>query len=80
MTLKLRSGNRIDMDIREFLKLGSARLNADILVDKIEEDTDVFDTVWDIMFEDIYPLSMRAGWAIYLFAQKHPYFLFQNQN
>ena len=63
------------MDIREFLKLGSARLNADILVDKIEEDTDVFDTVWDIMFEDIYPLSMRAGWAIYLFAQKHPYFL-----
>jgi hypothetical protein len=63
------------MDIRGFLSIDSSRLNADILVDKIEEDPDVFDTVWDIMFEDSYPLSMRAGRVIYLFSQKHPYFI-----
>ena len=63
------------MDIREFLEIDSSRLNADILVDKIEEDTETFDTVWDIMLEDAYPLSMRAGRVIYLFGQKHPYFV-----
>ena len=63
------------MDIREFLSIDSSRLNADILVDKIEEDPDVFDVVWNIMFEDTYPLSMRAGRVIHLFCQKHQYFL-----
>jgi len=63
------------MDIRDFFMLGSSRLNADIVVDKIEEDPDVFDIVWDIMLEDTHPLSMRAAWVIYIFGQKHPYFL-----
>jgi len=63
------------MDIREFLGIDSSRLNADILVDKIEEDTDVFDIVWGIMLEDTYPLSMRASRVIWLFAIKHPYFV-----
>jgi len=63
------------MDIREFLKIDSSRLNADILVDKIEEDTDVFEIVWEIMLEDTYPLSMRASRVIWLFAVKHPYYL-----
>ena len=31
------------MNIREFLEIGTSRLNADILVDKIEEDPDVFE-------------------------------------
>ena len=63
------------MDIREFLKIDSSRLNADILVDKIEEDTDVFDLVWEIMLEDTYPLSMRASRVIWLFAIKHQYYV-----
>ena len=63
------------MDIREFLRIDSSRLNADILVDKIEENPHVLGTVWDIMFEDSYPLSMRAGRVIYLFCQKHPYLI-----
>jgi len=63
------------MDIREFLKIDSSRLNADILVDKIEEDTDIFETVWKIMLEDTYPLSMRASRVIWLFAIKHPYYV-----
>ena len=63
------------MDIRKFLKIDSSRLNADILVDKIEEDTDVFEIVWEIMLEDTYPLSMRASRVIWLFAVKHPYYL-----
>lgn len=63
------------MDIREFLQIGTSRLNADILVDKIEEDTDVFEIVWGIMLEDTYPLSMRASWVIWHFAKKHPYYL-----
>lgn len=63
------------MDIREFLQIGTSRLNADILVDKIEEDPDIFETVWQIMLEDTYPLSMRASWVISHFAKKHPYFL-----
>jgi hypothetical protein len=63
------------MDIRDFLSLNSSRLNADILADKIEEDPDVFETVLEIMLEDTYPRSMRAGHAIYIFAKKHPYFL-----
>jgi hypothetical protein len=63
------------MDIREFLKIDSSRLNADILVDKIEEDLEVFETVWEIMLEDTYPLSMRASRVIWLFAIKHPYYV-----
>lgn len=63
------------MDIRDFLQIGTARLNADILVDKIEEDPDIFEIVWGIMLEDTYPLSMRASWVISHFARKHPYFL-----
>jgi len=63
------------MNIREFLEIGTSRLNADILVDKIEEDPDVFEEVWEIMLEDTYPLSMRASWVICHFAKKHPYFL-----
>ncbi|MEE9460506.1 MAG: hypothetical protein V3V53_01640 [Bacteroidales bacterium] len=63
------------MDIREFLKIDSSRLNADIIVDKIEEDTEVFETVWEIMLEDTYPLSMRASRVIWLFAIKHPYYV-----
>jgi hypothetical protein len=63
------------MDIRDFLGIDSSRLNADILVDKIEEDTDVFEIVWEIMLEDTYPLSMRASRVIWLFAKKHPYYL-----
>lgn len=63
------------MNIREFLKIDSSRLNADILVEKIEEDPEVFETVWQIMLEDSYPLSMRASRVIWLFAKKHPYFL-----
>ncbi len=64
-----------DMDIREFLEIGTSRLNADILVDKIEEDPDVFEIVWKIMLEDSYPLSMRASWVVSHFAKKHPYFV-----
>ncbi len=63
------------MDIREFLRIDSSRLNADILVDKIEEDTDVLEIVWEIMLEDTYPLSMRASRVIWLFAIKHPYYI-----
>lgn len=63
------------MEIREFLQMHSARLNADILADKIEEDPEVFDTVWDIMLEDSDPISMRAAWSITVFAKKHPYFI-----
>ncbi len=63
------------MDIREFFKIDSSRLNADILVDKIEEDTEVFETVWEVMLEDTYPLSMRASRVIWLFAIKHPYYV-----
>ncbi len=63
------------MDIREFLQIDSSRLNADILVDKIEEDPEVFEIMWEIMLEDTYPLSMRASRVIWLFAIKHPYYL-----
>jgi hypothetical protein len=63
------------MDVREFLEIGTSRMNVDILIDKIEEDPDIFETVWEIMLEDSYPLSMRAAWVISHFAKKHPFFL-----
>ena len=63
------------MDIREFLELRSSRLNADILADKIEEDPEVFDTVWNIMLEDKDPVSMRAAWTLSIFAKRHPCFI-----
>ncbi|MFC2098234.1 hypothetical protein ACFLSP_00680 [Bacteroidota bacterium] len=63
------------MDIREFLELRSSRLNADILADKIEEDPEVFDLVWNIMLEDTHPVSMRAAWTLSIFSKRHPYFI-----
>ena len=64
-----------DMEIREFLELKSSRLNADFLADKIEEDTDIFDLVWDVVLEDSDPVSMRAAWSLVIFSKKHPYFI-----
>jgi hypothetical protein len=60
------------MEVREFLEMGSSRLNAGMLVERIEEDPDVFEIVWQIMLEDSYPLSIRASWVICHFARKHP--------
>jgi hypothetical protein len=60
------------MDVREFLELGTSRENARILIDLIEGDPVVFETLWQIMLEDSYPLSMRASWVICHFARKHP--------
>jgi hypothetical protein len=63
------------MDIRDFLELDSSRLNADILADKIEEDPDAFDVVWDIMIRESGKIAMRAAWSLTIFAKKHPYFI-----
>jgi hypothetical protein len=63
------------MEIREFLELPSSRLNADILADRMGEDTGAFDLVWEIMLEDRDPVSMRAAWSISLLARKHPSFI-----
>jgi hypothetical protein len=63
------------MEIKEFLSLGSSRLNADILSDKMEEDPGLFDTVWEIMLEEEDPVSMRAAWSLTVFARRHPYFI-----
>lgn len=59
------------MDVRAFLEIDSSRINADILVGRIEEDPEIFDEVWGILNEDVHPLSMRAGRVIYLLACKH---------
>ena len=63
------------MDILDFLKLDSSRLNADLVVDRMEQDPEHFRMVWDLALEDRPPLSMRASRAIWLFIKKHPYFL-----
>lgn len=63
------------MDIEEFLGIDSSRLNADLLVEKFEEDPAVFDTILGIMYQDTYPLSMRAGRVIWLIGRKYPDYL-----
>lgn len=63
------------MDIIEFLKIDSSRLNADMVVDKIEEDPDRFEEVLKLALKDDPPLSMRASRALWLFVKKHPYYL-----
>ena len=63
------------METREFLGMSSSRLNADILADKIEGDTDLFGVVWHIMLNDKDPVAMRAAWALSVFAEEHPYFI-----
>ncbi len=63
------------MDIIEFLNIDSSRLNADLLVEKFEEDRIVFKTLLEIMYEDTYPLSMRASRVIWLIAKKYPSFI-----
>ncbi len=63
------------MDIIEFLSIDSSRLNADLLVEKFEEKKEVFSTLLDIMYEDTYPLSMRASRVVWLIAKKYPLFI-----
>jgi len=63
------------MEIIDFLNIDSSRLNADIVVDKIEEDPDRFEEVWKLSVQDTSPLSMRASRVIWLLARKHPYFI-----
>ena len=60
------------MKIEEFLSIDSSRLNADLLVEKFEEDTSVFETILRVMYQDTYPLSMRAGRVIWLIGGKYP--------
>lgn len=65
------------MNVIEFLCIDSSRLNADLLVEKFEEDQNVFSTILDIMYQDTYPLSMRASRVVWLIAKKHPSFIQQ---
>jgi hypothetical protein len=60
------------VEIREFLEMPSSRLNADILADKIGEDPQLFDHVWEIMLEEEHPVSMRAAWAITIYGKRFP--------
>lgn len=62
-------------ETKEFLEMTSSRLNADILADKIEGDTDLFGVVWYIMLNDTHRVAMRAAWALSIFVEKHPYFI-----
>lgn len=63
------------MDVEEFLGIDSSRLNADLLVEKFEDNPAVFETVLQIMYRDTYPLSMRAGRVIWLIGRKYPDFI-----
>lgn len=63
------------MDVRQILGMGTSRQQARILVDWMEEDLDVFETIWQIMLEDSYPLSTRVSWVICHFSRKHPRFI-----
>ena len=63
------------LEIIDFLSIDSSRLNAEIVLDKVEEDPDKFGELWKMTVEDTYPLSMRASRVIWLLALKHPYFV-----
>ena len=63
------------MDVIEFLGIDSSRLNADLLVEKFEEEPDIFKILWDVTLLDTYPLSMRSSRVIWLIAKKHPDFI-----
>jgi hypothetical protein len=63
------------MDVIEFLNIDSSRLNADLLVEKFENDRNVFKTLLDVMCKDTYPLSMRSSRVIWLIAKKYPSFI-----
>jgi hypothetical protein len=63
------------MNVIEFLSIDSSRISADLLVDKFEEDPDIFDTIVEVMYRDTYPLSMRAGRVVWLIAKKYPGFI-----
>lgn len=63
------------MDIIEFLNIDSSRLNADLLVEKFEEDRSVFKVLLKAMYQDTYPLSMRSSRVIWLIAKKYPDFI-----
>jgi hypothetical protein len=63
------------MDIIEFLNIDSSRTNADLLVEKFEEDKSLFKTLIDVTYQDIYPLSMRSSRVIWLIAKKYPAFI-----
>ena len=63
------------MDIIEFLNIDSSRLNADLLVEKFEKDREVFYNILAAMYQDTYPLSMRASRVIWLIAKKYPSFI-----
>lgn len=63
------------MKIIEFLSINSSRLNADLLVEKFEKDPDIFKIILEVMYNDTYPLSMRAGRVAWLIAKKYPDFI-----
>jgi hypothetical protein len=63
------------MEITEFLNIDSSRLNADLIVEKFENDRSVFKIILDITYQDTYPLSMRSSRVIWLIAKKHPGFI-----
>jgi hypothetical protein len=67
--------NFIPMDIIEFLNIDSSRINADLLVEKFEDDRNVFKTLLDVTYQDTYPLSMRSSRVIWLIGKKYPGFI-----
>lgn len=63
------------MNIIKFLSIDSSRLNADLLVEKFKEDQDIFKTILEVMYNDTYPLSMRASRVVWLIAKQYPGFI-----
>ncbi len=63
------------MEIEEFLSIDSSRLNAELLVEKFDEDPGVFETILNLMYQDTYPLSMRAARVIWLIGERYPDFI-----
>ncbi|KPK85634.1 MAG: hypothetical protein AMS27_06730 [Bacteroides sp. SM23_62_1] len=63
------------MNIIEFLSIDSSRLNADLLVERFEQDHGIFNEILAVMYQDTYPLSMRASRVVWLIAKKYPDFI-----
>ncbi|MCK9618068.1 MAG: hypothetical protein M0R21_09575 [Lentimicrobiaceae bacterium] len=56
----------------EVLQLGSERAVADMVVDKVERDSEKFAAVLALCFSEKYPISMRAARVVQLCCSKYP--------
>ena len=61
------------MNLRDILQLDQSRNNVDQVIKMVNDNPELFDSLWSIFIENTNPVSRRALWAIDILTETKPF-------